>query len=135
MRLQSHPEPPRVTLSDSESLKSYQESRRAVQGRPDSLRGTPEQSGNGPTDRQTDRLTNRQTDGHNRLQRCKDASKNRSLVCSLDRRERFLVACKRLYKSLCRSIGRLVGPLVRPSVTPVLCERFSHHRFCPIARD
>ena len=28
----------------------------------------------------------------------------------------FLVACTRLYKSLCRSVGRLVRPSVRPSV-------------------
>ena len=61
---QSHPELPRVTLSHSELLKSYQESRRAVQSRPELLRGTPEQSGNGPTDRPTDIPTYRDTRTH-----------------------------------------------------------------------
>ena len=51
---QSYPESFRVT-------QSYQESRRAVQSHPELLRGTPEQSGNGPTkgpmDGRTDRWT------------------------------------------------------------------------------
>ena len=46
-------EPPRVTLSHSVTL-SYQESRRGVQSHPELLRGTPEESGNGRTDRPTD---------------------------------------------------------------------------------
>ena len=50
-------EPPRVTLSHSESLKSYQGSCRAVRSRSELLRVTPEQSGNGPTDRPTDGRT------------------------------------------------------------------------------
>ena len=33
----------------------------------------------------------------------------------------FLVACTRLYKSLCRSVGRSVGPSVRPSRCAFLC--------------
>ena len=61
----------RVTQSHSESLKSYQELRKAVQSRPELLRGTPEQSGNGltdrPTDGPTDGPTDRRTDGHTHL--------------------------------------------------------------------
>ena len=36
--------------------------------------------------------------------------------------QQFLVACTRLYKSLCRSVGWSIGK----SITHVLCERFSH---------
>ena len=56
------PELPRGTLSHSESHKSYQESCRAVKNRPELLRGTPEQSGDGLTDGRTNRPTDRGTD-------------------------------------------------------------------------
>ena len=62
MRPQSCSELPRAILSHSESLKSYQESRRAVQSHPELLRGTPEQSGDGPTDGWTDGPTDGPTD-------------------------------------------------------------------------
>ena len=44
-------------------------------------------------------------------------------------RQQFLVACLRLYKSLCQ----LVHWFIRPSITNVLCERFWHPHSCPIA--
>ena len=55
------PELPRVIQSHSESLKNYQESCTTVQSHPE--RGTPEQSGNRPTDQPTDRRTDRPTNG------------------------------------------------------------------------
>ena len=44
-------------------LDGYQESHRAVQSRPELLRGTPEQSGDG----RTDGRTNGPTDGHSHI--------------------------------------------------------------------
>ena len=42
---------------------------------------------------------------------------DRIVVCGLNcQTTYFLVACTRLYKSLCRSVRRSVGPSVRPSV-------------------
>ena len=51
----------------------------------------------------------------------------------------FLVACTRLYKSLCRSVGRSVSRSVRRSVPRllflVLWVVFEHYCPCPTARD